>query len=92
MPLSFAILKMIQADFQSKENPLTNLGILFSVNQSLYLLIAQWVFPTEPEKMVMVIAMIFGAHLLPYGWFYKSKSYMPYYNFTLTQDACFHKC
>ena len=41
MPLSFAILKMIQADFQSKENPLTNLGILFSVNQSLYLLIAQ---------------------------------------------------
>ena len=23
----------------------------------------------------MVIAMIFGAHLLPYGWLYKSKSY-----------------
>jgi hypothetical protein len=26
--------------------------------------------------MVMVLAMIFGAHLLPYGWLYKSKSYM----------------
>jgi hypothetical protein len=24
----------------------------------------------------MIIAMIFGAHLLPYGWLYKSKSYM----------------
>ena len=24
----------------------------------------------------MVIAMIFGAHLLPYGWLYNSKSYM----------------
>ncbi len=27
--------------------------------------------------MLMVIAIIFGgAHLLPYGWLYKSKSYM----------------
>jgi hypothetical protein len=24
----------------------------------------------------MVIAMIFGAHLLPYGWLYKSITYM----------------
>jgi len=23
----------------------------------------------------MILAMIFGAHLLPYGWLYKSKSY-----------------
>jgi hypothetical protein len=35
-----------------------------------------WVYPTVPEKMLMVIAMIFGAHLLPYGWLYKSKTYM----------------
>jgi len=35
-----------------------------------------WVYPTVPEKMVMVLAMIFGAHLLPYGWLYKSKSYI----------------
>jgi hypothetical protein len=26
--------------------------------------------------MVVVIGMIFGAHLLPYGWLYKSRSYM----------------
>ncbi len=24
----------------------------------------------------MVLAIIFGAHLLPFGWLYKSKSYM----------------
>jgi hypothetical protein len=24
----------------------------------------------------MVIAMIFGAHLLPFGWLYNSKTYM----------------
>jgi hypothetical protein len=26
--------------------------------------------------MVMVLAMIFGAHLFPYGWLYKSITYM----------------
>lgn len=26
--------------------------------------------------MLMVLAMIFGAHLLPYSWLYKSRSYM----------------
>lgn len=76
LPLSFLISKIIKADFQNKENPLTNLGIVFSANQMLYLLIAMWIYPTIPEKMLMVIAMIFGAHLLPYAWLYKSKSYM----------------
>lgn len=75
MPLSYLISKIIKVDFQNRDNPLTNLGILFSVNQMVYLLIAMWVYPTVPEKMVMVLAMIFGAHLMPYGWLYKSKSY-----------------
>ena len=76
VPLAFLISKIIKVDFQNKENPLTNLGVLFSVNQILYLLIAMWIYPIIPEKMLMVIAIIFGAHLLPYGWLYKSKSYM----------------
>ncbi|WP_032121142.1 DUF7010 family protein [Clostridium amazonitimonense] len=75
MPVAFFISKIIKVDFQNKENPLTNLGVLFSVNQMLYLLIAMWIYPTIPEKMLMVIAIIFRAHLLPYGWLYKSKSY-----------------
>ena len=68
--------KLLKIQFQDKTNPLNILGILFSVNQILYLLIAMWVYPTIPEKMLMVIAMIFGAHLLPYSWLYKSKTYM----------------
>ncbi len=76
LPISFLISKIIKVDFQNKENPLTNLGILFSANQILYLLIAMWIFTAVPEKMLMVIAMIFGAHLLPYSWLYMSKSYM----------------
>ena len=37
-----------------------------------------WIYPTLPDKMLMVIAMIFGAHLLPYSWLYESKSYMAF--------------
>lgn len=76
VPIAFLISKIIKVDFQNKGNPLTNLGILFSFNQILYILIAMWVYSTIPDKMLMVMAMIFGAHLLPYGWLYKSKTYM----------------
>jgi hypothetical protein len=75
VPLAYLIAKAIDVDFTNKSNPLTNLGILFSLNQFLYLLIAMWVYPTVPDKLVMVLAMIFGAHLLPFGWLYQSKSY-----------------
>ena len=55
---------------------MTRLGILFSLNQLIYILIVMWVYPTVPDKMVMILAMVFGAHLLPFGWLYKSKSYI----------------
>lgn len=76
MPLAFFFSKMIHVDFQGKDNPLTKLGLLFSVNQILYILIAMWVFSAVPEKMLMVYSMIFGAHLMPYSWLYQSRSYM----------------
>ena len=76
LPLSFLVSKILKIQFQDKSNPLNNLGILFSANQMIYLLIAMWIYPTLPDKMLMVIAMIFGAHLLPFGWLYNSKSYI----------------
>lgn len=38
-----------------------------------------------PEKMLMVYAMIFGAHLLPFGWLYCSKAY---YVFSVIIPVC----
>lgn len=73
--LAYFISKLIGVDFQNKGNPLSNLGLLFALNQMLYILIAMWVYAAVPEKMLMVYAMIFGAHLLPYGWLYQSKAY-----------------
>lgn len=41
----------------------------------LLILIVMWVFHAVPDRMVTVFAMVFGAHLLPYSWLYKSLSY-----------------
>ena len=75
-PLAMLIGKIIRVNVLEKENPLSKLLILVTMNQFLYLLIVMWVFSAVPEKMVMVHAMVFGAHLLPYSWLYKSKSYL----------------
>lgn len=75
VPLAYCISRLIGVDFQGKNNPLTGLGLLFTLNQLLYILIVMWIYAAMPEKMLMVYAMIFGAHLLPYGWLYCSKSY-----------------
>lgn len=75
MPLAFLFSKIIKAEFSVKDNPLNSLGILFSLNQFLYILIAMWAYAAAPTHMVMLIGMIFGAHLLPFAWLYKSRAY-----------------
>ena len=75
VPLAYFISKLIGVDFQNKDNPLSDLGLLFTINQILYILISMWVYAAVPDKFLMVYTMIFGAHLLPYGWLYQSKTY-----------------
>ena len=76
LPLAWLAGKAMKADIFSKENPLYKLGLRFTLNQLLYLLIVMWVDNAVPAKMVMVYAMVFGAHLLPYSWLYKSRAYL----------------
>lgn len=75
-PLAWMMSKVLNIDFEGKGNPLTKAGILFSINQMLYILIAMWVYAAVPNKMLMVYSMIFGAHLMPFSWLYQSKSYL----------------
>ena len=75
MPLAMIVGKIVKVDLFSKNNPLSKAGLLFTMNQMLYILIVMWVFDAVPEKMVMVFAMVFGAHLLPYSWLYISNAY-----------------
>ncbi len=76
MPLAFVFSKFLKAEFSAKDNPLNNLGILFSINQFLYILIAMWAYAAAPTNMVMLLGMIFGAHLLPFAWLYQSTAYL----------------
>lgn len=73
LPLTFLLSKLLKIPLQDKTNALNNFGISFSVNQMLYLLIAMWIYSTVPYKMLMVIVMVFNAHLLPYVCLYKLR-------------------
>lgn len=75
-PMAWGLSKILKIDFEGKGNPLTKAGILFSANQMLYILIVMWVYAAMPEKMVMVYAMVFGAHLMPFSWLYGSRAYL----------------
>jgi hypothetical protein len=75
MPLAWMLSKPLGITFSDKENPLSSLGIILSIAQIPYLLIVMWVYAAIPDKMVMTLAMVFGAHLLPFGWLYDSKIY-----------------
>lgn len=75
-PMAWGLSKILKIDFEGKGNPLTKAGILFSANQMLYILIVMWVYAAMPEKMVMVYAMVFGAHLMPFSWLYGSRTYL----------------
>lgn len=76
MPIAILITRMLKIKLQNKENPINQLGLIMTLNEMLYILIACWVCAVVPEKMVMVLAMIFGGHLLPFGWLYRSRSYI----------------
>lgn len=75
MPIAYLMSKLLHIPFQDKENPLSVIGIILAVAQIPYLLIVMWVYSTMPNQMVMVYAIVTGAHFLPYGWYYKSKAY-----------------
>ena len=34
-----------------------------------------WAYSERPEAMLMLYAMVFGAHLLPFSWIYDTRSY-----------------
>ena len=77
MPLAILFAKIVKADiFKKRVNPLNRLALLCTLNQFLYILIVMWAFSRQPDAMLMIYAMIFGAHLLPYSWVYDSKAYL----------------
>ena len=77
MPLAFLFSLMLKANiFKKTKNPVNKLGFICTMNQMLYLPIAMWACTVSPKAMLMIYAIIFGAHLLPFAWVYDCKAYM----------------
>ena len=75
MPVGMLFGKVIKVNIISKENPLSSLALVAALNQILYLTIALWAMFAVPDKMIMVQAIVIGAHFLPYYWIYFSPTY-----------------
>lgn len=76
MPLASLFGKLLGADIYRKStNPINKLGFLCNINQFLYLPIAMWAYSAHPDSMLLIYAIIFSAHLLPFSWVYDSKIY-----------------
>ncbi len=75
-PLALLFSKIFRIDFAGKANPLNKAGLLFTCNQIIYLIIPICMCNALGENMLMVFTIIFGAHLLPYSWLYKSRTYL----------------
>ena len=76
MPLASLFGKMLGADIYRKStNPINKLGFLCNINQFLYLPIAMWAYSAHPDSMLLIYAIIFTAHLLPFSWVYDSRIY-----------------
>ena len=74
-PLSIGMSTMIKADWQLKNNPIGNLGLIFNFAQLIYFPILFFGMITNPEDAIIFFAIITGAHFFPYGWFYNAKPY-----------------
>lgn len=76
MPLASIFGKLMKADiYRKSNNPINRLGFLCNINQFLYLPIAMWAYSAHPGSMLLIYAIIFAAHLLPFSWVYDSKMY-----------------
>ena len=75
-PLGVAISKWIGADLFSKGHPLGSLGMTLNFVQFAYWPIVVVVAQTAPEWTIYTMAVLFGSHFIPYGWFYRSAGYL----------------
>lgn len=75
VPLALLFSKLFGIRFSEKENPLSVAGLVFALNQMIYLLAVILVWLIKPEMMIVAYAIVVGAHFLPYSWLYDSVVY-----------------
>ncbi|MBP5298927.1 MAG: hypothetical protein J6Z09_07250 [Lachnospiraceae bacterium] len=79
MPVATMFSRLLGTNIRDRSgNPLSKLGFRLTLTQMLYILIVMWAYAEAPEKMVMIYAMVFAAHLFPFAWLYDSRTYFTF--------------
>lgn len=75
LPLAWLFSKLLHTVWSVETNPLQPLGLWLNFAQLIYFPILIFVFIRHIEYFILVYAIITGAHLFPYAWFYKTIAY-----------------
>jgi len=75
MPLAWFFSKLLKTLWTVENNPLNPLGLWLNFAQLFYFPFVFIAFYKTPEQMPMALAIITGAHLFPYAWYYKTTAY-----------------
>jgi hypothetical protein len=75
LPLAFGLSKILNTNWKVKDNPLQPLGLWLNFAQLIYFPFLIFVLIKYPNYFIMAYAIITGAHLFPYAWFYDEIGY-----------------
>ena len=75
LPLAFGLSKLLKTNWKVKDNPLQPLGLWLNFAQLIYFPLLIFILIKFPDYFIMAYAIITGAHLFPYAWFYDQIGY-----------------
>lgn len=75
LPLAFGFSRILRTHWKVPDNPLQPLGLWLNFAQLVYFPFLVFVLIKAPDYFVMTYAIITGAHLFPYAWFYDEPGY-----------------
>jgi hypothetical protein len=75
LPLAFGFSKILKTNWKIKDNSLQPLGLWLNFAQLIYFPFLIFIFIKYPDYFIMAYAIITGAHLFPYAWYYDEIGY-----------------
>jgi hypothetical protein len=75
LPLAFGLSKLFRTNWKLENNPLQSLGLWLNFAQLFYFPFLVFFLLKYPDYFIMGYAIITGAHLFPYAWFYNEIGY-----------------
>ena len=75
LPLAFGLSKVLKTKWKIEGNNLQPLGLWLNFARPFYFPFLIFILLASPKYFIMTYAIITGAHLFPYAWFYDEIGY-----------------